>query len=477
MKGKDMLKMTAPEAAADQETLAARLRNIALSALLVCFALLAPAAAWGQTVLIDLGDNFSDMSLQNWNTVVYNQFYGDLVDDAGASTGITFQPLFWSQDYQNGNNWIEDTDWVLKEAATDHFGSFFDSRIVFGNLDGIYKLEVVCAHPQMNHLTDITVNDQFAPANYQNIPGVDGDDFDPRVDGRDAQNWLIWETITPVAGTISLRVLKFAGTSAISVSALRLTRVGDVQTGSVSVTNTPDSLAVNEPSGTVDFFVEVANTGDGSVDITSLSDSIYGDLNGQGDCSTPQTIAEGASYFCEFTGVVSGNAGDSQTSTTFATGTGVSGSLDGQSAYTVDVLDVLPSAAVSKSTICQDVVAAPGEEVVINVLVSNTSPEAIDVTDLFDDRHGDLHGQGDCSVPQTVNPGAAYSCSYLADVSGMAGDSETSTLTATFEDDEMNIETAADAITISVEEIGNFVFRDCFESGDLSGWSEVVPGT
>ncbi|MEM1182889.1 MAG: hypothetical protein AAGM22_31385, partial [Acidobacteriota bacterium] len=169
-----------------------RFLHFALFHLALMMVLLPAGAARGQTVLIDLGDNFSVMTSQNWNTMIFNQAAADLIDDTGASTGISFTPFFWGGDFQNSANWIEDTDWVLKEAATDHFGGFFDSRIILGNLDGLYKLEVVCAHPQTNHLADLTVNGSFASGNFQDTPGVNGDNFDPKVDGRDAQNWLVW---------------------------------------------------------------------------------------------------------------------------------------------------------------------------------------------------------------------------------------------------------------------------------------------
>ena len=60
-------------------------------------------------------------------------------------------------------------------------------------------------------------------------------------------------------------------------------------------TATPDN--VDEPGGSVtySFVVNNLSTVD-SVTIDSLTDSIYGDLNGQGDCSVPQTIAAGGSY-------------------------------------------------------------------------------------------------------------------------------------------------------------------------------------
>ena len=36
--------------------------------------------------------------------------------------------------------------------------------------------------------------------------------------------------------------------------------------------------------------------------ITSLTDDVYGDLDGKGTCDVPQTIAAGATYSCSFTG-------------------------------------------------------------------------------------------------------------------------------------------------------------------------------
>jgi uncharacterized repeat protein (TIGR01451 family) len=74
---------------------------------------------------------------------------------------------------------------------------------------------------------------------------------------------------------------------------------------------TADPTSVAEPGGSVTYTFVVNNTSAvDSVDIDTLDDSIYGDLNGQGDCSVPQTIAAGGSYSCSITVDVSGNAGD-----------------------------------------------------------------------------------------------------------------------------------------------------------------------
>lgn len=555
------------------------------SVFVVSIFLICAGPAWSETVLIDLGDNFSDLSASNWNTMVYNVAVNDLVDDTGAPTGISFTPMFWTQDYQNGNNWIEDTDWVSKDAATDHFGSFFDSRIILGNLNGLYKLEVVIAHPQTNHLADITVNSAFADSNFQNIMGVNGDDFDPDVDGRDAQNWLIWNDI-PVDGSLTLRVLKLAGSSAISVNAMRLTRVGDLLTSSVELTASADPLSVEAPGGSVDFTARIDNTGETSVEITSLTDSIAGNLDGQGDCSLPQTlsvsgfyectysamvsgnagdsevhdvltagagssgavngndsvtidiieplvssisvtadagvmsvpepgaavdftvridntgntsiditslsddlsgsldgagdcalpqtIAVGNFYECTHSAMVSGNAGDSPTRTVTALGSGSAGAVDVSSGATVDVSDVMPTATLTKSTQCQGHMDEPGGPATFYVHLVNTSVESIELTDLFDGTHGDLDGQGDCSVPQTLAAGGDYKCSYTLNVTGVDGQRDISNLVATFQDDEVNIDTTNSRITVELHAAGDMLFSDCFESGTFAGWT-VVP--
>ena len=432
-----------------------------------------PWVTLAHTVLIDLGDNFSDMSASNWNTAIFNQAIPDLVDDTGATTGISFTPLFWGGDFQNGSNWIEDTDWVSVEAATDHFGGFSNSTITFGNLDGLYKIEVVCSHPQTNHLTDITINDLFSDGNFQNIPGVNGDDFDPEQDGRVAKNWLIWDSVTPINGDITLRVIKLAGTNAISVSAIRLTRVGDLPTSSAGLTSFVSPSTLPEPGGDAEFTVRIDNTGDTSIDITSLTDDVLGNLDGQGDCSLPQSIGVGSFYMCAVTTAVSGNAGDSETHTFNASGSGSAGAVSGNDSSTIDITDVLPTAQLLKYVACGDRLEEPGGDFTFHVQVNNTSVETIDLTDLFDAAHGDLNGQGDCSVPQTIAAGGNYRCTYTASFTGVSGDSENSTTTATFEDDEANTDAAEGTASVAIVSAGTSLFAGCFETGDTSEWSQV----
>ena len=64
--------------------------------------------------------------------------------------------------------------------------------------------------------------------------------------------------------------------------------------------------------------------------------------------------------------------------------------------------------------------------------------DTVTMTGLVDSLHGDLDGQGDCSVPQTIAVDSSYTCAFTATVSGNAGYTETDTVTATAQDDDGN---------------------------------------
>jgi uncharacterized repeat protein (TIGR01451 family) len=215
---------------------------------------------------------------------------------------------------------------------------------------------------------------------------------------------------------------------------------------------TPDSVV--EPSGPVTFDVTVTNTGPEDLTLTSLIDDVHGDLNGQGDCSVPQTLAAGGgSFSCSFTATISGNAGDSETDTITAT---VADDEDNEASdsdsATVDITGYTPNegdiTVVKNAT--PDSVVEPSGLVTFDVTVTNTGPEDLTLTSLIDDVHGNLNGQGNCSVPQTLTAGSSYSCSFTATVSGNAGDSETDTIIATVADDEGNEAFDSDSATVTV---------------------------
>jgi hypothetical protein len=238
--------------------------------------------------------------------------------------------------------------------------------------------------------------------------------------------------------------------------------VGGSDSASVNVNDVPSAIelvkvasptSVNEPGGLVTFTFTVNNlSAVDTVTITSLTDSLYGDLNGQGTCSAPQTIVPGGSYTCSISANVAGNAGDAVINVATAAGLDDDGnpvSDDGDA--TVNLNDVPPSASLTKTATA--VVAT------FTVVVTNDSAaEALSVDALIDDRFGDITAvQGnvlvtDCAVPQVLaakgTPGDTYTCAFDALV-------ETSphvdTVTGTISDDDGNAIDRSDSAQVTFE--------------------------
>jgi len=220
----------------------------------------------------------------------------------------------------------------------------------------------------------------------------------------------------------------------------------------ISVTKTANPTSLAEPGGPVNFTVNIGNPSPSSVTIDSLVDDVHGNLDGQGTCSVPQTIAAGGSYTCDFTATVSGNAGDSEMDVVTASGTEVTGApVSDDDDATVDITDVQPVISVMKSA-SPTAVLEPGGDVTFTVVINNNSvpSDPVTINSLVDDVHGNLDGQGDCSVPQTIPAGGSYTCSFTATVSGNAGYIETDVATANGQDDEGNPVSNSDDATVTI---------------------------
>lgn len=229
----------------------------------------------------------------------------------------------------------------------------------------------------------------------------------------------------------------------------------------VTITNVASSLTlsktatpnqVEEPGGDVTFEARITNTSSvDSVTITSLVDDIHGDLNGRGTCSVPQTLAPAQIYACTFIARVNGNAGDEERDTISVSGSDDDGTpVSATDSAIVTITDAVPTAVLAK-TASPTSIPEPGSDVTFTVQIDNTSSgDALDLIALVDDVHGDLDGQGSCLIPQTLASGKTYSCSFVATVSGTAGDQEVDTITATLSDDEGNTITPADSATVTV---------------------------
>ena len=87
------------------------------------------------------------------------------------------------------------------------------------------------------------------------------------------------------------------------------------------------------------------------------------------------------------------------------------------------------------------------------VRIDNTSAvDTVTISSLIDDIHGNLNGQGNCSVPQVIAVGGFYECTFEAEVSGEPG-LHTDVVTATAQDDEVNTAVSSDDAVVIITNV------------------------
>jgi hypothetical protein len=210
---------------------------------------------------------------------------------------------------------------------------------------------------------------------------------------------------------------------------------------------TPTSVA--ETGGSVTYTVQVKNDALEAGTLTTLSDDKFGDLDGQGTCDTPQTIAAGATYTCTFSKNVLGAAGSTHVNTVTATVTDNDGnSTNGHDDATVTFTDVAPTLTVTK-TPSPASVPETGGSVTFTVVVQNTSSESVTLTALTDAPFGNLSGQGTCALNGTIAAGGSYSCAFSKTLSGNSGTTHKDTVTATVKDDDNTTASAKAGATVT----------------------------
>ncbi len=218
------------------------------------------------------------------------------------------------------------------------------------------------------------------------------------------------------------------------------------------IVNTQAGAAeVDEPGQDLTFTVQVENTSPETVTLTSLTDSKFGDLTAKGCVLGP--ITSGESYFCVYTGSVTGDAGDTFTSNVIALAwDNDSNSTADNSSAVVVIADVLPTIQVTNQASLPSV-DEPGAEVTYAIQVQNTSPESVTLNSLSSDVFGSLNGKGTCASGGVIPSGGTYDCSFTRSISGNGGESKTSIVTATVMDNENNIGSASAAADVAINDL------------------------
>ena len=209
-----------------------------------------------------------------------------------------------------------------------------------------------------------------------------------------------------------------------------------------------------ETGGAVTFTFVVDNDGDEDFTLTSLNDSVFGDLNGQGTCVTGGVIAVGGSYSCALTVTLSDDDLDDHVNTVTASGTDNEGTtVDDTDDETVTFTNVNPTITVDK-TADPTTLPEPGGDVTFTIVVTNTSPvETVTLTDLDDNRFGDLLSDTvpltggasatSCNDPVsaiTIAAGGTFTCTVTATLTGNAGVTHNNIVTAIAVDDDTRVD-------------------------------------
>ena len=237
----------------------------------------------------------------------------------------------------------------------------------------------------------------------------------------------------------------------VSASDSATVNVNDVPS-EIELIKTAYPISVDEPGDSVTFTFTVNNISTvDSVTINTLTDTIYGNLVGKGDCSMPQTIPAASSYTCSFTAYVAGDANTSETNVATASGLDDDNNpvIDNDDA-TVSFNNVPPAATLNKSV--------TGVVVTYEVKVTNNSmAESLSLDALVDDVYGDLLDPENNLVfnntcltfDRNIPVGETVLCTFDAEVTTSP---HTDTVTGTVSDNDGSASiTPSDTATVTFE--------------------------
>jgi uncharacterized repeat protein (TIGR01451 family) len=262
--------------------------------------------------------------------------------------------------------------------------------------------------------------------------------------------WFNCQVVAPVsgnAGDIHSGIITATGRDArgnpLTAYAMTTVTVSDVLPA-ITAARVPSPASVPEPGGLVTHVISVTNNSVEPVTLVSLADTAQGSLHGQGSCALPVPLGVAQTYECSFEVPITGNPGDSFAYDLAAEARDDEGNVaSGSALVSVGITDVSSSLAVTHWPSVASV-PWPGEMVEFTVRVNNTSPtDTVSLTALHDDRFGDIADPDNdllasttCSLPQELQPGAYYQCTYMASVEGAPGSIQDHTVCAKGTDDD-----------------------------------------
>jgi uncharacterized repeat protein (TIGR01451 family) len=217
----------------------------------------------------------------------------------------------------------------------------------------------------------------------------------------------------------------------------------------LTLSKSANPTSVPESGGDVTFTIVVTNTSAEAVTLDSLTDSQFGDLDGQGTCSAPQPMnANGGTYSCTFTQFISGDAFGTHTNVATATVLdNEENSATAQDNAVVTLTDVLPNVILTK-TVEPLSRLEPGGVFTFTLLLENRSAETATITALTDSVVNPV-----CAalLSTEIAPNSTVRCQYPFSYSQPGDYDNTATVAVT--DNEENEDTATDMATASVIDV------------------------
>lgn len=231
---------------------------------------------------------------------------------------------------------------------------------------------------------------------------------------------------------------------------------------SISVDKSPSVDEVLEPGADVTYTVIVKNTSVASdpVTIKSMVDNRFGPIEMAGGsiksttCLLDQVVEPGKSYTCSFTALVTGAVNSAHVNEIMVTAVDDDDkSATAKDSALVNIRNVPSSIDVTK-TANPVSVPEPGASVNYTVTVTNKSfVDSVTIDALVDDKFGNLNGQGDCALPKNLAPGGSFSCKFIGNVSGNAGDGHKNVVTASGRDDDNDPVSFSDDATVNITDV------------------------
>jgi uncharacterized repeat protein (TIGR01451 family) len=255
-------------------------------------------------------------------------------------------------------------------------------------------------------------------------------------------NW----TVVPFDNTATATGSDDEGNQASDSDSFRITFT-DLMPG-LSLTKSATPSVLPESGGDSTFTFTVTNQTAESLSLSSLVDDKFGDLNGKGNCVTPQTIVGLGSYSCTYTVTLGDWTVVPFDNTATATGSDDEGNqVSDSDSFRITFTDLLPQVALAKSA-NPNAISGLGDYVDYTFTISNTGPEAVTVTSLTDPLIA-LSPSCLALIGQTIGLGGSLQCVSNVYLVIGTGSTFVNTATVIVADNEANTATASATATIT----------------------------